>query len=309
MTVLCIRLFRKLAADRDGEPLPDLESRVQELFSYLLLYRQRPHRREALADVLWPDSDPAQSKKYLRQALWQLQRAVDSSVQPGGHVLLVESDWIQIDPTAGIWLDVGQFEQAFDHAQGLTGRQLDESSAEALREAVRLYHGDLLEGWHQDWCLFERERLQNVYLLMLDKLMAYCEVRQLYEEGIAYGARILRLDRARERTHRRLMRLHALAGDRTAALRQYDRCVAALAEELDVPPSQRTTALLERIRAERLEGASPEPPEAGAEETMTGEPLPEALGRLRELHGILAEFQDHLQQDIRAVELSLRDRR
>ena len=44
-----------------------------------------------------------------------------------------------------------------------------------------------------------------------------------FAEPLAYGARILHCDRARERTHRRLMRLHFLAGDRTAALRQYPR--------------------------------------------------------------------------------------
>src|SRR6185295_15496561 len=115
---------------------------------------------------------------------------------------LVDADWIQIDPAADVWVDVAQVEEAFNQAHGVPGQQLDDDHAEALRKAVCLYHGDLLEGWPQDWCLFERERLQNVYLMMLDKLMAYCEARQQYDEGIVYGATILRLDRARERTHR-----------------------------------------------------------------------------------------------------------
>jgi DNA-binding SARP family transcriptional activator len=308
MTTLCVRLFRKLAAERDGELLSDFESKAQELLSFLLLYRQRPHLREALASVLWPESDPAQSKKYLRQALWQLQSAVDPPAGPqSGHLLLVESDWIRIDPAADVWVDVAHVEEAFTRTQGVPGHQLGGLHVQALRTAVSLYQGDLLEGWLQDWCLFERERLQNIYLTLLDKLMAYCEAQHQYDEGIGYGASILRLDRARERTHRRLMRLYARAGDRTAALRQYERCVATLAEELDVPPSQRTTILLERIRADRLDAASPEPSEVVDEPVSPGEPVHDALGRLRQLHGVLAEFQDQLQQDIRAVELSLHD--
>ena len=59
---------------------------------------------------------------------------------------------------------------------------------------------------------------------------------------------MLREDRARERTHRRLMRLYYLAGDRTGALRQYERCAAALRQELDVEPSRRTSELERRIR-------------------------------------------------------------
>ena len=154
MTTLCVRLFRRLAAERDGEPLADFESKPRELLSYLLLYRQRPHHREALASLLWPESDPVQSKKYLRQALWQLQSTVDGPAgSQSGHVLRVEADWIQIDPAADVWVDVAQVERAFSQTQGMTGYQLDRNAAQLLRDAVCLYHGDLLEGWPQDLSL------------------------------------------------------------------------------------------------------------------------------------------------------------
>src|SRR5438128_1039451 len=58
-----------------------------------------------------------------------------------------------------------------------------------------LYRGDLLEGWYSDWCLYERERLQHMYLAMLDKLMEYSESHQEYETGQTYGMRALRYDR------------------------------------------------------------------------------------------------------------------
>lgn len=41
-----------------------------------------------------------------------------------------------------------------------------------------------------------------MYLAMLDKLIVYCEAHHKYEAGLACGNRILRYDRARERTHR-----------------------------------------------------------------------------------------------------------
>ncbi|MGH9768785.1 MAG: bacterial transcriptional activator domain-containing protein, partial [Blastocatellia bacterium] len=41
-------------------------------------------------------------------------------------------------------------------------------------------------------------------------------------------------DPACERTHQQMMRLKHLAGDRTGAMRQYDRCVKALCQELGV---------------------------------------------------------------------------
>jgi len=56
-------------------------------------------------------------------------------------------------------------------------------------------------GCYDDWCIFERERLQNIYLLMLDKLISYSAKHREYEAGQGYGYTILRYDRARERTH------------------------------------------------------------------------------------------------------------
>jgi len=65
---------------------------------------------------------------------------------------------------------------------------------------VNIYQGNLLEAWYQDWCLYERERLQKLFLAMLDMLMDYCEAPQDYETGRTFGNRILQDDRAREHT-------------------------------------------------------------------------------------------------------------
>src|SRR5690349_5654465 len=64
-TTFSVHLFGKLALQRDAQPLHPLDTRkAQELFCYLLLYRDRAHPREALASVLWGDIATAQSKTY-----------------------------------------------------------------------------------------------------------------------------------------------------------------------------------------------------------------------------------------------------
>ena len=87
-------------------------------------------------------------------------------------------------------------------------------------------------------------------LMLLDKLVQYCEIHQKYDAGLAYGWQILRHDHAYERAHRQLMRLYALSGDRTQALHQYQRCVNALQVELGVEPSARTRQLYDQIQAD-----------------------------------------------------------
>lgn len=290
--------------------MPDLEARkAQELLCYLLLYRGRPHSRESLANLLWSNGSIAQSKKYLRKALWQLHTTLDSPVKVHKEPLLrLEPEWIGVNEAADLWLDVAEFERAFTQVQNVPGRLLDTEKEQALQDAVELYRGDLLEGWYQDWCLFERERLHNMYLASLDKLIAYCEVHGKYETGLLHGIHILRSDYARERTHRRMMRLYYLSGDRTSALQQYKRCAVALREELDVEPARRTTELYEQIRADQPLASNVPLSDASALNS-TDSPVLHILQRLIEMRELLNDAHDRVQQDIQSVEQLLDNRR
>ena len=96
-----------------------------------------------------------------------------------------------------------------------------------------------------------RERLQNLYLGTLDKLMDHCETHHEVESGLSFGAQILALDRDRECTYQRLMRLYYQAGDRTGAVRQFSRCSEALQTELGIAPSKKTRRILEMIQADQ----------------------------------------------------------
>jgi len=316
MPLLSVRLFGKISVQYDERIVTGLDAcKVRELFCYLLLYRQSPHPRESLAALFWGDSSTAQSKKYLRQALWELQTTLNGHPHPGHDgILLVEPEWVRLNPAAELWLDAAVFEQAFGLARGVAGSALDARRVEALQGAAQLYHGDLMEGCYQDWCLCERERLQSAYLIMLDKLMGYCEAHQEYEAGLAYGQHIMRYERARECTHRRLMRLHYLAGDRTAALRQYTRCVEALAEELDVKPAKRTVTLYEQIRADEfnrsaLPSPGPDPtPDAERARFSEAPKVVEVMDHLKQLRVVLTGIRGRVQEDIKAVDLVLRRR-
>lgn len=314
MATLVIHLFGRAAFAREGEPLSGFHpGKFQELFCYLLLQRERSLSREALAGVFWGDCTTVQSRKYLRQALWHLQSALNAGTDGRQtRVLKVEPNSVGIDLQADIWLDVAIFEQAFALSQGTAGQKLNEQQAGRLMEAMQLYRGDLLEGWYQDWCLFQRERLQNMYFAVLDKLMCYCEIHSLYQAGLEYGERVLSFDRAHERTHQRMLRLIYLSGDRAGALRHYERCVRALAEELNVKPAARTLQLYEQIRADCVHDSEPTPVPATTISAVDSNPsalssaLLEALHQLRGLEEILIDTHLTVQENVRALEHLLR---
>ena len=306
VTMISIRIFGKLSVQQGGRTLEGLHAgKPLELFCYLLLHRDRFHSREALASLLWGNFTTAQSKKYLRQVLWQLQTIFYNGAGPS-DVLLVTRDSVRFNSESGAWLDVAVFEKAYEEMQGVPSTNLNAAQAQILTEAADLYQGDLLEGWYQDWCLFERERLQNIYLAILGKLMCYCEKRGEYEAGLEFGERSLRFDRAHERTHQEMMRLHYLGGNRAGALRQYMRCEAALWEELEVKPAARTLQLLGEIRADREEVAKLLPQQEidlAFQESITIEgTLSKIMARLLQLRSSLAEMQAEIQKEVQAFE-------
>lgn len=309
MTIMRIDLFGKFDISCNGAVVAGLEGRkAQELLAFMLLQRPRAFSREYLAELLWGQRAPAQSKKYLRQTLWQIQSALAAHCQEEDATpLTIDGEWVRANQDCALWLDVAVFEAAYDLAQGTPGSDLDDARAEGLRQAVQLYRGDLLQGCYEDWCIFERERLQNMYLAMLDKLMDCCQQHGQYELGLGFGNTILRFDRARERTHRRIMRLYYLAGDRTSALRQYEQLVRALHEELDVKPSKRSVALFQQIRSDDV--ANLPPPTNGASSDLQrtqGRATPaDPRLHLSLLHQRLMQMQRQLRQEIETIERAL----
>ncbi len=299
MSVLQVSLFGQLCVECQTRSINGFDScKTQELFSYLLIHRDRAHSRDSLAALLWQDNSLAQARSYLRKTLWQLHNVLgDSLTGPAKNLLEADNNAIQLNSSAGLWLDVAVFEEAYNQTLSLSGRDLHEDQAQNLRRAIALYQGELLNGWYQDWCLFERERFQHMYLVMLDKLLHYCELQGDYEAGIEYGLRILRCDTARERTHRCLMRLHYLSDNRTEALRQYERCADVLRKELNVAPGKRTRALLQKIQADL--------PLAPATLTFDAETAvlhQDRLNQLKELQTLLTNLAAQTRQEIAYLE-------
>ncbi len=252
---LHISLFGRLRITCDGRVITACESsKAQELFCYLLLHSRRSHARERIASLLWEEQcTTAQAKAYLRKALWQLQQsfAPYPDLLDAG-LLEVNAEWIKLNPIDALSVDVAALAEVDTRMTGIAGQDLATHQADAIRDIVDQYNGELLENWSHDWCLVEREFYKEIYLRLMFKLMAYCEASGCFECGIAYGKTILRYDCACEHAHRMLMRLYYHYGARTDAIRQYARCADLLRRELDIAPSPKTTALYEQIKSDAL---------------------------------------------------------
>lgn len=311
MARLAVSLLGTFYVALSGQPVvKSFETdKTRGLLAYLMVEADRPHTRERLAGLLWPDYPDESARSSLRQALHNLRRALGEPDADSPY-LLVTSGSVQFNAAADHWLDVTAFAERVAACRQHAHTRLETCSVcmARLEEALVLYRGDFLAGLRvgnsaafEEWTLYWREYLHRLALESMIHLADYYERLGDYEQTWRWAERQLQMEPWREEAHRQLMRVLARLGQRSAALAQYETCRRALNQELGVEPSRETQRLYEAIRSE-IDGPMPSspatPPSAGRVAAPAPAPSPRRdpwsafVGRdseLAQLDGYLAE--------------------
>jgi DNA-binding SARP family transcriptional activator/tetratricopeptide (TPR) repeat protein len=220
------------------------------LLAWLAL--EGPTPRARLAALLWPDKDGGAARNSLRQRLFHLRRQTGVELVVGGALLAL--------------------------APGLA-HDLDD--ADTLLEDGVPAIGAEFDGWIEQ----QRARRCDRYRQSLLTLCEMAEGVADWPDAIGHAQELLALSPLSEPAHRRLMRLHYLAGDPGAALLAFDRCEHVLKHDVGTRPSAETLALLATI--EQTSRAAATPPAAAALPVTL--PLPASVLRPPRLVGRDAE--------------------
>ena len=259
-----VRLLGGFEVRVDGRTVSGFESqKVRGLLAYLIASRGIAHGRERLAELFWPDHEPAAARSSLRQALYNL-RSTLAPPNPDNR------DWQPVVAThqavafsrgPEVGVDVEAFEEGLRRGP------------QALESAVQLYRGDFLSGCPvrageelDGWIEGQQERLREGAIQALRTLVSHHRDRGGpggNRLAIQHAQRLLELDALSEETHRELMALYSVSGRRGRALSQYEDLCHRLDRELGVEPSEETHALYrailqeEKVAGERGEGVEP----------------------------------------------------
>ncbi|MBN1975988.1 MAG: tetratricopeptide repeat protein [Anaerolineae bacterium] len=266
----------------NGEPLVVRASlKVRSLLAYLIFHHGQCISRDRLAGFFWPERPDARARRALSQALWQ----VRSALGPAADRLTAEREDVTFDLRDGDWLDAAEFER-------LAGG----SDLRALTAAVDLCRAEFLEGIYDDWVLLERERLRELFLRALERLIVLHKQRGDYERALAYAQRLAAADPLREEAHRELMQLYHLLGRSQAALEQFVALRDLLTRELGARPTAATVALYQEIVAALAAVGAPHlpvaPPSPPLLRDLAHLPL---VGRVEERAALLSALQAAIQ--------------
>jgi DNA-binding SARP family transcriptional activator len=211
------------------------------------------HRRDKLLALFWPESDQEHGRAALRKALYFLRQSL------GDEVVVNRGDEEVGLAEGAVWCDAMAFQQALNAGE--------------LEEAVDLYDGPLLDGFHlaeadqfERWLESERQRLAERYAAALESLAERAESAADHKAAVEWWRRLTAHDPYNTPAVLRLAEVLAATGDRANALQYAEEHERRLREELDIESDEEVRALIERLKHER----------ARADPTAEAEPIREA---------------------------------
>ena len=250
---------------REGDEVLAFHSdKIRALLAYLALNANRPHRREALAALLWGELPDSKAKTNLRLSLSRLRQSLERVKQPKVAPPLLEIDRqiVQLNlGEADHWVDVLAFEAllatAVPYPQTDWWRYAD--CVAQLAEAVKLYPAEFLHGLNvtdapefETWRQWQTEKYHQQVMAAYHALTEHHLALRQFQEAQNTARQQLKLEPWHEAAHRQLMRALTWSGQADAALRQYDLCQRTLREELGAEPDQETAVLAQSIRDGRF---------------------------------------------------------
>ncbi len=227
---ITLRLLKGFALTAGQRRVP-ISTSAQRLLAFLAL-QDRPRTRSYVAGTLWPENTVSRANANLRSSLWRAMRAGHNVIEASAQEMAIAKH-ITVD----IHDAIGRAHRLLDTTYSCDDILTAETRADLS--------ADLLPDWSEsEWVLIEQEQYHQLRLHALEAMSERLIEAGRHGEAVAAGLAVVRAEPLRESAHRVLVKAHLAAGNRGAALRQYEQCRRILQAELGLEPSQALKNLL-----------------------------------------------------------------
>ncbi|HWD85575.1 MAG TPA: tetratricopeptide repeat protein [Solirubrobacteraceae bacterium] len=196
--VLAITTLGRFSVSRNGQAIPLVawqSRKARDLLKMLVARRGRALTRDAAAEALWPNEEPARLPNRLSVALSTLRRVLDPERAHGSDHLIAADNQSLALRMERVSVDVAAFFDAAAVGVALASEGDWIAAERKLRQADGLYTGDFLEeDLYEDWAVDCREEARSAAQEVTRLLARAASSRQNEEEAIRYLRRLLERD-------------------------------------------------------------------------------------------------------------------
>ncbi len=242
---------------KDDKPL-QFSGKVQRkplaLLKALIAFGRRNVREEELLDLLWPDADGDAARIALNSAIHRLRRLLgyEEAIIRGDNELSLDERYC--------WVDTSAIGHLLNRAESALSQGQSQQMIRLVQRAAELYRGAFLGG---DADLppassigdrLRRRLLTHIFKAgqNFEKLKQWLEAVNFYEKGFI-------IDPCAEDICCGLMASYHRLGRPAEVLSIYNQHREALANRLEISPSEKTQTLFEELRTLRAVPKKPNP--------------------------------------------------
>jgi two-component SAPR family response regulator len=228
----------------DQEPITRWRmARAMELF-FFLLNCKHPIRKEQIVTALWLEVDDQMDQTF-HSTIHYLRKALNESciVSRRGVYSLDLSCFGEKQ----VQYDVALFEEQYTQGKRFLADENHGEARKAFQTMIELYRGDYVQPFYSDWCTLRRDELRRAYQEARLNLAHLAWQQEELDESAVHWQNVLAMDNWVEDAHYGLMKYYIRKRKRGQALRQYQRCVEILQQELGARPGPAIQNLYERI--------------------------------------------------------------
>ncbi|RMG70026.1 MAG: hypothetical protein D6711_18380, partial [Chloroflexi bacterium] len=226
-----------------GELIKLERRKALALLAYLAV-TGKPCNRDYMATLLWSEYNEKSARASLRRILTVIKKT------PIDAYLGVDRQNIWLKHSDDLWIDIQQLQDIQDDI-------LDVESLEAI---INLYQSGFMSGFSlkdsltfDSWQSLQAQTFQQVLLEKIDQIVHRLIDFNEMDQAIKFLRYSIAIDPLNDTAQRQVIRLYAISGQRSAALKQYETYCKLLEQELGVEPHEETQRLYEAIKSDNVD--------------------------------------------------------
>ena len=211
----------------------------KELLKLFLVNYGELISKDKICSLLWPNKNKESAYRSFYVALNNLNKVLEPNRKSRKETYFISKrdKYYGLIKDFVYHYDVKLFEKFIEQGEKSNEERI---KAKFYQEAVSIYSNDfLVDDLEQDWIIDERERLEQLYLEIVEYLMKYRYEMEDYQQVIKLADQILNKNRYIEPAYLYKIMSYDQLGKRAIAITVYESCEKILNQELDINPNSK----------------------------------------------------------------------